>query len=204
MVARPALPLEAILPGIRRSRIEMFPMLLVALWGLGPDTTLGDDVVAYACSKLGQKVGNGECTALAVEALRHCDARRPDPVQGIWGDEVKLLRDLQPGDILQFEDAIFVKQHVRGDGALLTLTSHYPHHTAIVARVRKRGPKPALVILHQNAGPAGGEDEEFKVVREWTLEMAAQRGGSVKAYRPVADRPRQPRQPAEHPARSRD
>ena len=84
----------------------MFPMLLVALWGLGPDTTLGDDVVAYARSKLGQKVGNGECTALAVEAIRHCDARQPDPVQGIWGDEVKLLRDLQPGDILQFEDAI--------------------------------------------------------------------------------------------------
>ena len=119
----------------------MFPMLLVALWGLGPDTTLGDDIVAYVRSKLGQKVGNGECTALAVEALRHCDARRPDTVQGIWGDEVKLLRDLQPGDILQFEDAIFVKQHVRGDGALLTLTSHYPHHTAIVARVRKWGPK---------------------------------------------------------------
>jgi hypothetical protein len=182
----------------------MFPMLLVALWGLGPDTTLGDDIVAYARLKLGQKVGNGECTALAVESLRHCDARRPDPVQGIWGDEVKLLRDLQAGDILQFEEAIFVKQHVRGDGALLTLTSYYPHHTAIVARVRKRGPKPVLVILHQNARPAGGEDEEFKVVREWTLEMATQRGGSVKAYRPAADRLRQPQQPAEHPARTRD
>ena len=182
----------------------MFPMLLVAVWGPGPDTTLGDDIVAYVRSKLGQKVGNGECTALAVEALRHCDARRPDTVQGIWGDEVKLLRDLQPGDILQFEDVVFVKQHMRGDGALLTLTSHYPHHTAIVARVRKRGPKPVLVVLHQNAGPAGGEDEEFKVVREWTLEMAAQRGGSEKAYRPATDRPRQPRQPAEHPARTRD
>ena len=184
----------------------MFPMLIVALWGLGPDTTLGDDIVAYARSKVGQKVGNGECTSLAVDALRQCHARRPDPVLGIWGDEVKSLRDLQPGDILQFEDAIFVKQHVRGDGALLTLTSSYPHHTAIVARVRKRRPKPVLVILHQNARPAGDEDREFKVVREWTLEMATQRGGSVKAYRPAAaaDRPRLPQQPAEHPARSRD
>src|SRR5271166_5673577 len=152
MVARPALPLEAILPGIRRSRIEMVPMLLVVLWGLGPDTTLGDDIVAYARSKLGQKVGNGECTTLAVEALRRCDARRPDPVEGIWGDEVKHFRDLQPGDILQFENAVFVKQQVRGDGALLTVTASYPHHTAIVARVRKRGPRPVLVILHQNAG----------------------------------------------------
>jgi len=70
--------------------------------------------------------------------------------------------------------------------------------------VRKRGPKPVLVILHQNAGPAGGEDGEFKVVREWTLEMATQRGGSVKAYRPATDGPRQSQQPAEHPARTRD
>ncbi len=184
----------------------MFPLLIVALWGLGPNPTLGDDIVAYARSKLGQKVGNGECTSLAVDALRQCHARRPDPVLGIWGDEVKSLRDLQPGDILQFEDAIFVKQHVRGDGALLTLTSSYPHHTAIVARVRKRGPKPVLIILHQNAGSSAGNDEDFKVVCEWTLEMATQRGGSVKAYRPAAaaDRPRQAEQPDDPPARSRD
>jgi len=184
----------------------MFPMLIVALWGLGGSPTLGDDIVAYARSKLGQKVGNGECTSLAVDALRHCHARRPDPVLGIWGDEVKSLRDLQPGDILQFENAIFVKQHVRGDGALLTVTASYPHHTAIVARVRKRAPRPVLVILHQNAGPEGGEDAEFKVVHEWTLELATQRGGTVKAYRPaaVADRPRQPEQRAEPPARNRN
>ncbi len=175
----------------------MFPYLIVAALGLGSDSTLGDDIVAYARSKMGQKVGNGECTVLAVEELRRCDARRPDPVVGIWGDEVKHLRDLQPGDILQFENAVFVKQHVRGDGALLTVTASYPHHTAIVARVRKRGPKPVLVILHQNAGREGGDDKEFKVVTEWTLEIASQRGGSVKAYRPVARQPSQPEQSAE-------
>ncbi len=108
---------------------------------------------------------------------------------------MKHLRELQPGDILQFENAVFVKQHVRADGALLTVTSKYPHHTAIVARVRKRGPRPVLVILHQNAGPEGSDDEEMKVVREWTLEMATQRGGTVKAYRPVPRRLRQPEQP---------
>ena len=177
----------------------MFPLLIVALWGPGPTPSLGDDVVAYARSKLGQKVGNGECTSLAVYALRHCNARRPDPVLGVWGDEVKAFRDLQAGDILQFENATFVKQHVRGDGALLTLTASYPHHTAIVARVRKRGPRPVLVILHQNAGAAGADDAEFKVVHEWTLEMATQRGGTVKAYRPAAaaDLPRRPVQPVE-------
>jgi hypothetical protein len=184
--------------------IEMVPMLFVALWGLGLDAPLGDEIVAYARSRLGQKVGNGECTSLAVAALRQCDARRPDPVLGIWGDEVKSLRDLQPGDVLQFEDAVFVKQRVRPDGAVLTLTYNYGHHTAIVARVRKRGPKPVLVILHQNAGVAGGEEDEHKVVCEWTLEMAAKRSGSVKAYRPAADRPWPPGQPDESPARTRD
>jgi hypothetical protein len=182
----------------------MFPLLIVALWGLGSDTTLGAEIVAYARSKMGQKVGNGECTSLAVEALRQCDARRPDPVQGIWGDEVRSLRDLQPGDILQFENAVFVKQHVREDGALLTYTSSYPHHTAIVARVRKRGPKPVLIILHQNAGPEGGDEKEFKVVHEWTLEMATQRGGTVKAYRPATRQPRQPLQPDDQPERTHD
>jgi len=175
----------------------MVPMLVVALSGLVLDPPLGDEIVAYARSKVGQKVGNGECTSLVVDVLRHCDARRPDPVLGIWGDEVKSLRDLQPGDILQFENAVFVKQHVRADGAVLTLTYSYGHHTAIVARVRKRGPKPVLVIVHQNAGLEGGDEDEHKIVCEWTLEMAAKRAGAVKAYRPAADRPRPPGQPDE-------
>ena len=33
----------------------MFPVLIVALWGLGPDTTLGDDIVAYAVPKWDKK-----------------------------------------------------------------------------------------------------------------------------------------------------
>jgi hypothetical protein len=198
------LPRLNVWPSSDGREIEMVPMLFVALWGLGLDIPLGDEIVAYARSKLGQKVGNGECTSLAVDALRQCHARRPDPVLGIWGDEVKSLRDLQPGDILQFENAVFVRQSQRADGAVLTLTYNYGHHTAIVARVRKRGPKPVLVILHQNAGVAGGEEDERKVVCEWTLEMATKRAGSVKAYRPAADRPRPPGQPDESPARIRD
>jgi hypothetical protein len=152
----------------------------------GIDAPLGDEIVQFARSKLGQKVGNGECTSLAVAALRHCGAQRPDPVEGIWGEEVKSLRDLQPGDILQFENAVFRKQQYRPDGALLTLTYTYPHHTAIVARVRKRGPRPVLVILHQNAGAAGGDEDERQIVKEWTLEMATKRGGTVRAFRPLA------------------
>jgi len=158
--------------------------MIALLWA--SDAPLGEGIVAFARSRLGQKVGDGECTSLAVQALRHCHAQRPDPVRGDWGDEVKALRDIQPGDILQFENAVFVKQQVRDDGAILTQTTSYPHHTAIVARVRKRGPRPVLVILHQNAGVAGGDPKAQKVVTEWTLEMATKRGGTVTAFRPVA------------------
>ena len=163
----------------------MVALLVALLWA--SDAPLGESIVSFARSRLGQKVGDGECRSLAVQALRHCHAQRPDPVRGEWGDEVKALRDILPGDILQFENAVFVKRRVREDGAILTLTSSYPHHTAIVARVRKRGPRPVLVILHQNAGVAGGDSETQKVVTEWTIEMAAKRGGTVTAYRPVPD-----------------
>jgi hypothetical protein len=79
----------------------------------------------------------------------------PGRDQTSWGDEVRSLKDARAGDILQFEDAVFLSKRVREDGALVTLTFSYPHHTAIVAGVPKRGPKLVLVILHQNAGVAG-------------------------------------------------
>jgi hypothetical protein len=158
-------------------------MLVMMAWVV--EAPLGDQVVEFARSKLGQKVGNGQCTVLAVYALRSCGARRPDPIQGIWGDEVESLRDVRPGDILQFENAVFVEQQALEDGAVLTLKYSYPHHTAIIARVRKRGKKPVLVILHQNAGVEGGDDDELQVVQEWTLDMAAKKRGTVKAYRPA-------------------
>jgi hypothetical protein len=72
------------------------------------------------------------------------------------------------------------------DGAILTQTFSFPHHTAIVARVRKRGARPVLVILHQNAGVEGGD---ARVVQEWTIDLAEKRRGTVKAYRPVAEHP---------------
>jgi hypothetical protein len=163
--------------------------LLLALLLCGVDAPVNEKIVEFARSKLGQRVGDGQCTALAVEALQDAGARRPGPRSGIWGDELKSLRDARPGDILQFEGAVFVRRRVRDDGALVTRTFSFPHHTAIVARVRKRGPHPVLVILHQNAGIEEGEDPG---VQEWTIDLAEKRRGTVKAYRPVADRPSGP------------
>jgi hypothetical protein len=73
----------------------------------------------------------------------------------------------------------------------VTLTFSFPHHTAVVARVRKRGPKPILDVLHQNARVDGGDESEGgrKVVRQWMINLAERTRGTVKAYRPVPDRP---------------
>jgi hypothetical protein len=159
----------------------------VLLGLLADPLPVNEQVVAFARSQLGQRVGNGECTALVARALRHAGARLHGRGQGAWGRELKSLGEARPGDILQFEDATFVRRRVREDGALVTLTFRHPHHTAIVAGVRKRGPRPVFVILHQNAGVEGGDEESRKVVQEWTIDLAEKRGGTVRAYRPVAE-----------------
>ena len=56
------------------------------------------------------------------------------------------------------------------DGGKRTDMISFPHHTAIVAQVRKRGTKPTLVILHQNVG-------DTKIVQEWTINMADKSAG---------------------------
>jgi hypothetical protein len=157
--------------------------LLVALLARS-ELPVNEKTIEFARSKLGQRVGNGECTALVMEALRYAGARRRWPGQRSWGDELKSLRDARPGDILQFENAEFVRTSVSDDVSHISVNIvSFPHHTAIVSRVRKPGPKPILVIVHQNAGLEGSDK---KIVQEMTIDIAAKKRGNIKAYRPVA------------------
>lgn len=160
-------------------------LILVGLL-LGGDPPTGEKVVAFARSRLGQTVGDGDCTALAREALRQAGAGRSRTRPGVWGEERASLRDARPGDILQFQDVVLVHRTLRGDGAIVTQEIALAHHTAIVARVRKGGARPVLVILHQNAAGAAAE---ARVVQEWTIDLAEKRSGTIRAYRPVADSP---------------
>ena len=106
-------------------------LILVALI-CGSDGSLNDKVVEFARSKMGQQVGNGQCTALAAEALRHSGGSRRGARKGVWGDELESLRDAKPGDILQFEDVVFVGRRRQDDGAILTqnaaVAAPYGHH----------------------------------------------------------------------------
>lgn len=159
--------------------VWLLPLLLVAL------EPINEKVVAYARSQVGQKVGDGECTTLVREALRSAGAKSRSHGRS-WGTELSTLKDVQPGDILQFEDAVFVQRRLLPSGDLVLSWAQYPHHSAIVSAVRRRGKGVVLTILHQNAGTVGGVEDEAKVVQSATIDLANLRRGRVRAYRPGA------------------
>ena len=65
--------------------------------GQFPSSPLAKDIVRFASSMIGKKVGNGQCWTLAAEALKAAGAEPPKGYT--FGDEIP-LEDLQPGDIL--------------------------------------------------------------------------------------------------------
>jgi hypothetical protein len=177
---------RAFLCGARYVGCFRSPGMLVILLALvcGADSLINDQVVAFARSKLGETVGDGQCSTLAAEALRQAGAKVRRGEHGSWGEELKSLLEAKPGDILQFDDTYFAHTSFGDDGTTTKRMILFPHHTAIVARVRKRGTKPTLVIVHQNVG-------DTKVVQEWTINIADKKRGTIKLYRPVAvDPPR--------------
>ena len=93
---------------------------------------------------------------------------------------MKTLLDAKAGDIVQFENVEFSHTYFRDDGSMVKQNHSFGHHTAVISRVRKRGTKPILVVLHQNVGG-------IQLVQEWTMNMAHKKRGSVKVYRPVAE-----------------
>src|SRR3954454_7218949 len=101
--------------------------LLLALLLLVDDDTssIGDKVAEFARSHLGEKVGDGECSALPTLAFRHAGAKSPmlnDDGEVLWGEPVASLKNVKPGDVLQFEEAVFVRRERLPGGGIRTLT----------------------------------------------------------------------------------
>jgi hypothetical protein len=134
--------------------------------------SLNEGVRKYAESMLGKQVGSGECWDLANEALKAAGARQPG--QGgygsyVFGKEVT-LKDVQPGDILQFENVVF--KHTSANGSWST--NNFPHHTAVVKKVQGR----QIELLHQNVN-------NDRHVQTSTISLDdKQPGGTLLAYRP--------------------
>ena len=168
--------------------VALIAVVLAGAAGEGP-SPLNRAVAAFARAQLGKAVGNGECTTLAVEALRSAGARRPprDPRGDgdfVWGRPVGLFRDAQPGDVVQFRDAVFQGKQYVSKRRWITWRQSYVHHTAIIGAVREDGR--VIILLHQNVGDDGASEAAKRIVTETTLRPESlQKGGKVSIYRPT-------------------
>ncbi|CAN5674775.1 hypothetical protein BH23PLA1_BH23PLA1_06580 [soil metagenome] len=161
----------------------MIALFIIIPPGQEPAPSPGDKVLEYARSMVGKQVGNGQCTDLVANALEQAGARRRT-ADG-WGEPVEKLDEVLPGDILIFEDAVFVRRRRSRSGAFTSTTARMGNHAAIVSDVRNQRGSTLLAILHQNI--RNNETGEVRQeVHEWFLNLSELRGGTVRAYRPVA------------------
>ncbi len=111
------------------------------------ELTLNQKVTNFANSKLGQQVGAGECWDLANSALKDAGAGTSsdfgpmgDDADYVWGTPIPDLKDVIPGDILQYRDFV-MKTITKTDVSFSDNTGwvddtsveiSHPHHTSIV------------------------------------------------------------------------
>jgi len=131
---------------------------------------LNQHVVDFVKSKMGKKVGAGECWDLAAEALNTAGARW-DGLYG-FGDVMDWKKaEVFPGDIVQFENVDIERR----EGTAVR-RERYGHHTAVIMEVRAKGD---YTIAHQNMQGVG------RKVGLGQLAMSDVRGGKLIFYRPV-------------------
>jgi hypothetical protein len=145
--------------------------------------SMEEKVVRFCKKHLGKKVGNGQCSVLAWDALHAAGAKErlyPDkPHKGnyVWGKQVYLLeagrngpvatgrlRNVTPGCVIQYHNTKWV------DGAV------YNHHTSVVASVTVKEKK--LGIYQQNVTKVS------KVV-ESSHDLNGLKSGWIRIYRPI-------------------
>lgn len=148
---------------------------------------LNQSILDFSRAQRGKTVGDGQCTSLAIAALRQAKAKVfPFAESGdfVWGRPVETFAEALPGDVLQFRDATFQGTIPSPGGGRMTYQQNYPHHTAIVAAVREGGK--VVDVLHQNVSDFGLKESEIQTVREGTIRPSwLKKGGSVWIYRPI-------------------
>jgi hypothetical protein len=131
---------------------------------------LNTEILTYVKSKVGQKVARGECWDLAAGALNTTGAKWDG--QFGFGRHVDPKNDcIYPGDILQFDNVVFVEKSATG-----TRTENMPKHTAIIYAVHGPG---RYTIAHQNTSFSG------RKVGLSEIDLANRTKGRIRAYRPV-------------------
>jgi len=178
---------------IRRAFVLAVPVLLLShLVSAAPQAdSIGEKVVAFCQEHRDQQVGNGECSTLAGQALKHAGAKarggKDNPNSGdyVWGTEIYMIgadgksegkrTEIHPGDIIQYRDVKFAGKKHTGKG---TYTESASHHTAVVISTDDAGG--TIHILQQNTN---GKKE----VKSATLYLGDLKSGWLRFYRPIAD-----------------
>lgn len=157
--------------------------------------SLNFSVYNYAAEKLGLKVGDGECTTLASEALKAVGAKNfwelgptGNDADYVWGSRVatitpvnKSTANIISGDIIQFKNVSTYKEMTYPDGSWRYYSSNYNRHTAIVKGVF--GSK--IYVLHQNVGNSGKGPSAKKIVQNGVIDVNEITDGTMWVYRPI-------------------
>ena len=166
--------------------------------GAGHHTpSLGELVVSFARHRRGHRVGDGQCFALADQALRAANARSAADYGTVtrtadyqWGTSVSLA-DLQPGDVIQFRDYTLHRVIVTRESSQTvtdTIDDDRPHHTAIVESVDGDG---GVQVLEQNVPDNGPVRRATVYFQNGTITSGNRTttitvGGTFWFYRPAA------------------
>ena len=173
-------------------------VLLIVGWLATPtalaDAEIASKIVQFCKDNVGKQVGRGECSDVAVQALKEAGAKpqtafadSPNKDDYVWGELVYLygknavgkddregaLKDVQPGDIIQLRDAMFAGKAANGG----TYTQQSPHHTSVVAEVKDKAKQ--VVVYEQNSN-------NVRVVMKNVYRLNDLRQGWIRIYRPVA------------------
>ncbi|MEO8615712.1 MAG: hypothetical protein ABI600_11270 [Luteolibacter sp.] len=97
-------------------------------------------MVAFCRMNHGKKVGDGQCWALANEAMKAAGKSRPGRDMRVWGRVVNPANEqIRPGDVLEFENARF------RESRMTIITGS--HHTAVVMTPERNG---KFTVAEQN------------------------------------------------------
>jgi hypothetical protein len=120
--------------------------------------SMAERIVSFARRNRRQRVGDGECFTLADRALGGAGAKSArdygdvtPEADYVWGTAVA-LRDVQPGDIIQFRNYRYDRKvevnNPDGSGSETEEFQEREHHTAIVESVGDNG---EVTVLEQNS-----------------------------------------------------
>ena len=121
----------------------------------------GSKIIAFCQFHFGRRVGDGECWSLAQKALEYADCA--PPIGYNFGQQIE-LKDVKPGDVMQFKSCVFESpgsgKHFAGN----------PNHTAIVAGqvagsmvpVFEQNPKPCSLSTYDLSTLTSGQITYFR------------------------------------------